>query len=195
MPLSSTSTRVEAPQGQEYSVIPEDVYQVVVKDIEEKTMKKFQSEDEDTFYQFKLMLLEGDEKILGQSVSVFCTRKWFSGSKKASPSKLVTFVKAVYAHYYPKLSVIELEAEDMTPEVINDLIGKQLRITIKVKPRSDGSGDTNNVTEFMAIKKELPLPEGVKLEMPTEAAQPGSDKTEAEKPAEEKTENQSDIPF
>lgn len=201
MPLQSTSSRVEAPAGQTFSVIPEDVYQVVVKDVDEKVMKKYQSDEDETFYVFKLAIL-GDvpAEILGQTVSIFATRKWFSGSKKASPSKLVNFVKAIYAYYYPKLSVVELEAEDMTPEVINDLIGKQLRITIKVKPRADGNGDTNNVTEFMSIKKELELPNEVKIDAPKEVAKPeGVEVKEAKKgetnEAEGADSEQSGMPF
>jgi hypothetical protein len=160
MPLSDASNRVEAPENsQEWKPVAEDMYQVVIKDIDEKIMKKYQSEDEEAFYQFKLVILDGDEESNLQSLNVFCSRKWFGGSKKAQPSKLVTLVKAVYAFYYPKLSVIELEADEMTPAVINDLIGKQIRVAVKINEAGTG----NKVTEFMAVRKELAVPEDVKV--------------------------------
>jgi hypothetical protein len=159
MPLNDTAHGVEAPENKDWNPIPEDIYQVVIKDIDEKIMKKFQSEEEDAFYHVKFTILDGEGEAENQMVSCFCARKWFSGNKKMSPSKLVELVKAVYAFYYPKLSVVELEAEDMSIKVINDLIGKQLRINVKL----NADGTNNKVSDFMAIKKELPIPEEVKV--------------------------------
>lgn len=159
MPLNDTAHGVEAPENKDWNPIPEDIYQVVIKDIDEKIMKKFQSEEEDAFYHVKFTILDGEGEAANQQVSCFCARKWFSGNKKMSPSKLVNLVKAVYAFYYPKLSVVELEAEDMSIKVINDLIGKQLRINVKL----NADGTNNKVSDFMAIKKELPIPEEVKV--------------------------------
>jgi flavin-dependent dehydrogenase len=159
MPLNDTAHGVEAPENKDWTPIPEDIYQVVIKDIDEKIMKKFQSEEEDAFYHVKFTILDGEGVAANQQVSCFCARKWFSGNKKMSPSKLVELVKAVYAFYYPKLSVVELEAEDMTIKVINDLIGKQLRVNVKL----NAEGTNNKVSDFMAIKKQLPLSEDVKV--------------------------------
>ena len=75
------------------------------------------------------------------------------------PSKLVTLIGAVYSFYYPRLSVIELEAEDITYQAINDLIGKQLRVMVKMNDEKTG----NKIVQFMGIKKELPVPETVKV--------------------------------
>lgn len=161
MPVTSES-KVEAPQGRTWKPIPEDIYQVVIKDVEEKIMKKYQSEEEELFDMFKFMILDGTGDAALAQVSCFCSLKWFSGNKKASPSKLVTLVKAVYAFYYPNLSVVELEAEDMDFKVINDLIGKQLRIAVKLTT----DGTNNKVTEFMAIKQELTVPDEVKVQFP-----------------------------
>jgi hypothetical protein len=155
MPLTDTSMPVESPAGREWKPIPEDVYQVVVKDVEEKIMKKFQSEEEEAYYHFKFIILDGLDDAKDAMVSTFCTRKWFAGNQRTKPSKLVNLVKALYAFYYPKLSVIELEADDMNVGVINDLIGKQLRITVKL----NDDKTNNKITEFMAIKKELAVPE------------------------------------
>lgn len=173
MPLSDASNRVEAPEQGDWKPVPEDIYQAVIKDVDEKIMKKFKSEDEDAFYVFKLVILDEGEDIQGQSVNVFCARKWFGGSKKASPSKLVTLTKAVYAYYYPRVSVIELEADEMTPAVFNDMIGKQLRVSVKINEE----GTANKVSDFMAIKKELEVPEDVKIAPVAKKhlAKPGAD--------------------
>lgn len=159
MPLNETAHGVEAPEQGDWKPIPEDTYQVVIKDVDEKIMKKYKSDEDDAFYHFKFAILDEGEEVQGQIVSTFCGRKWFGGSKKYSPSKLVSLVKAVYAHYYPKLSIVEIEAEDMTLPVINDLIGKQLRIIVKL----NDDKTNNKVTDFMAVKKELEIPESVTI--------------------------------
>lgn len=159
MPLTEVSNKVEAPESKGFTILPEDVYQVVIKDIDEKIMTKYKSAEEDAFYQFKFAVLDEGEKIQGESINVFTSRKWFSGNKKAQPSKLVTLFKAVYAFYYPKLDIIELEADDITLQAINDLIGRQLRITVKLNDDKTG----NKVTEFMAIKKEMDVPDTIKV--------------------------------
>lgn len=162
MPLTESANPVEAPKS-DFVPVPEDLYQVVISDVEEKIMPRYQAKNEDdveAFYKFKFVIINGEDEFSQEKVvSAFCTRKWFSGNKKVNPSKLVNLVKAVYAYYYPKLSVVELEADDMTPAVINDLIGKQLRVSVKLNEE----GSANKITEFMAIKKELDVPETVKI--------------------------------
>jgi hypothetical protein len=173
MPLTDVANKVEAPQNKDFKPVPEDVYQVVIKDIDEKIMKKFQSEDEEAFYQFKFGILEGGAELQDSSLVAFCSRKWFGGNKKMQPSKLVTLFSAVYGFYYPRMSVIELEAEDITPQVVNDLIGKQLRVMVKLNEDKTG----NKVVEFMSIKQELAVPETVKVAAVSKkmVARPGSD--------------------
>lgn len=197
MPLTAAANEVTAPTKGDWKPVPEDLYQVVIKDVDEKIMKKFQSEEEDAFYKFSLVILDGaNEESQHQSVSVFCTERWFAGNKKASPSKLVSLVKAVYGFYYPDLSVIELEAEDMTLPVINDLIGKQLRVTVKLN--QDGTG--NRITEFMAIKKELDVPDTITIaRVPAKMlAKPGETKSVSKKSdskESETEENHEPLPF
>jgi hypothetical protein len=206
MPLTNTAHGVEAPAQGEWKPIPEDTYQAVIKDVDEKIMKKFQSEEEDAFYHFKFAIIAPDDaEVNGQMVSAFCARKWFSGSKKASPSKLVTLVKAIYAHYYPKLSVVEIEADDMTLPVINDLIGKQLRIIVKL----NDDKSNNKITDFMAIKKELAIPEEVVIARVPKSMLPKNRQNDPEPEAEEEAkpekkekaepeadaEGKSDLPF
>lgn len=153
MPLEGNFP-VEGQEQKNWATIPEGVYQAVVKDITEKDSKKYQSEEMEVQYFFRFVLLDGEPQYQGQIVSAFTSRKWFTGSKKYQPSKLVNIVKAVYGYAYPKIDVLKLEAEDMSPQVVNDLIGKQLMIV--VKQNADKTG--NKVTDFMVIKKELDVP-------------------------------------
>lgn len=185
-------------ESTEWDLIPEDVYQAVIKDIDEKETTKYQSEEKDVQYFFKFGLLEGDEKIKGQVVNAFASRKWFTGGKTTSPSKLVTLVKAVYGFYYPKMNVMMLTSEEMTPQVINDLIGKQVRISVKL----NNEKTRNKVADFMTIKAEIELPEFVKVAEVAKkmVAKPAAKAVEDDKPVEpeaesEESEEGKDLPF
>lgn len=163
MPVKGIA-QVTAPSGnKEWTPVPEDVYQVVIADIIEKDGKKYQSDEDVVQYLFKLIILdEGEQQ--KQQVSAFCSTSWFGGSggkKGYSPSKLVTIFKAIYGFYFPTISITDMEAEEANSLMVqNALIGAQLRITVKLNDDKTG----NKVTEFMSIKKELPVPEDVKLE-------------------------------
>jgi hypothetical protein len=204
MPVSGDFP-VQAPPAKEWNPVPEDVYQVVIKDIDEKDMQKFQSTEMETFYLFKFVILEGEEGVKNETLTAFVARKWFAGSTKGkktlNPSKLVNLVKAAYGFYYPKLDVSFLTADDMTAPVVNDLIGKQLRIAVKM----NDDKTNNKVTDFMAIKKELEISSEIKVAQPKSVAQPkvgAMDSTPAksvtnEQPEEVKSEEPKtdDIPF
>lgn len=152
----------ESSGNKEWKPVSEGVYQVVIKDIDVKEVKKYKSEKMTTQYLFKMVILDGDsEENQLQMVTAFVSRNWFKGaSKKAfNPSKLVTLTKALYSFYYPKLDVSLLEAEDMSEGVINDMIGKQLKVVVKLNEEETSS----KVSDFMVIKKELDVPEEVKI--------------------------------
>lgn len=185
---------VEAPTQKEWLGVPAGVYQVVVKDIDLKDTTKYQSDEKQTQYLFKFVILDGENEANLQILTSFVSRSWFKGnSKKAfNPSKLVTIVEAIYAYYYPDLSVKELEAEDMTPPVINDLIGKQLKVVVKLNE------DRNKITEFLQIKAELDVPEEIKIAETKLTAKPAAGlkaNKSTKSSEEEKEEVKSDLPF
>lgn len=119
----------------------------------------------ETKYIFRFVVLdEGTALTLG--ISDFVTPSWFAevGKKNqkgepVNPSKLVTIFKALYGFYYPDLNVFNMS----TPSIgmINDLIGKQVRIAVKVK--GEGDEARNKITDYTVIKKELEVPEGVSV--------------------------------
>lgn len=162
MPLTESANKVEAPRRKDFVPVPEDIYQVVIRDVEEKIGPKYMAKDEDDVeaqYLFKIAIIDGEGDAKNAGLTIFCAIKWFTGGKKYSPSKLVNLFKACYAFYYPKIDVTDLNAEDITPIVVNDLIGCQLRVAVKYN--ADKSG--NKITEMMSIKKELAIPEEINL--------------------------------
>lgn len=184
---------VESPPEKEWHPVPEDMYQVVIKDIDEKDVQKYKSTEMEVQFLFKFVILEGEDKVKGESLSAFVARKWFSGSKSASPSKLVNLVKAVYGYYYPKLDISDLKASAMSAAVLNDLIGKQVRVSVKFNDDKTG----NKITDFMSIKEELKVSEDIKIASPDLVAKPGEEtpkKEEGEKPKREEEKDES-IPF
>lgn len=125
----------------------------------------------ETKYIFRFVVVdEGASQ--GLSISDFVTPTWFAelGKKNKkdepiNPSKLVTILKALYGFYYPKLNVFNMSIPSIG--MINDLIGKQVRIAVKVKGDAPVEGEEdmrkNKITDYTVIKKELEVPEGVKV--------------------------------
>ncbi len=156
--------KVTAPQrNEEWTPVAENVYQVVIKDIDEKEGKKYQSEEMTVQYLFKLVILdEGEFK--GQMVSAWSSTSWFggtSGKKGLNPSKLVTIFKAIYSFYLPGVDVNDMEAEEADSLMNqNVLTGAQLRVVVKLTDDKKG----NKVSDFMSIRQELEIPEDVKID-------------------------------
>lgn len=187
--------QVTTPGNQEWTPVPEDIYQVVLKDIVEKDVPVWGAKDGsmETKYLFKFVILDEGEA-QGQMLTDFAAPKWFSGNtkKKFSPSRLVTIFKAIYGHYYPKLDVGDL-SEPGTNQ-INDLIGKQVRVTVKVGGQDN---NWNKITEYTKIKEEMEIPEGVKIEgvtsSPKKAAPAPAKASEPEKEEDEEEEMEEEI--
>lgn len=162
MPVKGIVPVTKPGNNNEWSPVPEDIYQVVIKDIIEKDVPVYGTNDGsmETKYLFKYIILdEGEAK--EQMLTDFAPPKWFGGNtkKKFSPSKLVTIFKAVYGFYYPKLNVNDLS--EPSPEVVNDLIGKQVRVTVKL---GGDNNQWNKITDYTVVKAELPVPDSVKIE-------------------------------
>lgn len=189
----------ESPANRDWKPVPEGVYQTVIKDIEVKDTQKYQSEEMTTQYLFKLVILDGkneDSKL--QMVVAYVSRSFFKGNsqKGFNQSKLVAFTKSLYKFYYPKLDVMLLEAEDMTDAVINDMIGKQIKVVVKL----NADETSNKVTDFMAIDEELEVPEEVKIAPTKLVAKPKISKiadanAATEEKSEEKKDEDSTLPF
>lgn len=175
MPIKHTEVQQAKSGGNAWEILPEDFYQVVVKDLDEKDIQKYGAAPGvlETKYLFKLTVLdEGDFQ--GVTVTDFVTPKWFipeeAGKKNKkgeviSPSKLMSIFKAFYAYYHPDIDVNDLSAPSMS--MVNDLIGKQVRISVKVKGDKPEEGEEdrrkNKITDYMVIKKELEVSDDIRV--------------------------------
>lgn len=167
MPIQ-TALNVTAPVQKAFVPLPADVYQVIVKDIEIRETQKYMSKEREEQFLFKLIVLdEGAHRT--QYVGAFATQKWFNGGKTGSmaPSKLYLIFQAVYQHYYAKVNLQEWEPGMVNQEAVNDLIGKQIRVTVTLQPNGK-----NKVTTFMSIKKELKPVTEEELAAKKEASEP-----------------------
>ena len=199
MPLTG-SFPPSTPQSN-FSLIPEGIYQVVIKDIEEVDSKKYSSDELEVKYLFKFVLLDGQPDIIYQSVNAFCSRSWFMGAGDLNPSKLVNIVTAIYGHYYPKIKITDIEKENVTSNMVNKLIGKQLRIVIKE------ISEKNKITDFLKADKILEFDEQIvtipKIETVEDEGKPqlqpvldqSVDATKAVEDMSEPTPNNDPIPF
>lgn len=135
--------------------IPTDVYQVQIKDVLTVKSKKYNSNEEQIQLNYKFIILdEGEFK--GRFLQAWSTLVWFTGGQgQRAPSKLFMIIKAVHDFYYKDKKTGTSSVSEWTPDminatVINDLIGKQLRVSSSELP----SG--GKVTAFMPIKVTLP---------------------------------------
>lgn len=156
-----------------FPVLPEDFYQVVVKDFYDKDMQKYNAAPGvmETKYLLKLVVLtEGESK--GITIVDFVTPSWFNEVGKTNkegapitPSKLVNIFKAFYGFYNPKINVFDMSKPSSV--MINDLIGKQVRIAVKVKGEVPNEGEEdkrkNKISDYMVIKEELDIPDDIKI--------------------------------
>lgn len=159
MPITG-AVKVTNPVSKEWTPVPEDVYQVVIKDIEEKDVRAFGGSELDleTKYMFKYVILSGEPPHQYQMLTDFAYPKWFSGNsqRKMSPSKLITIFKAIYGFYFPDTKVEEIPVDEVTP-LINNLIGCQVRMNVKLED------EKNKIVGYIVIKEELPVPEDIKI--------------------------------
>lgn len=139
-----------------YKAIPSDVYQIVIEDIEVRVGKKYMSEEEQKQFLFRTKVLDEGEHN-GHGLGFYVSIKWFAGKTGMQPSKLFNLFKAVYSQYYKNTDLLKWTGDMVNMETINDMIGKQIRVTVEEK---EGK---NRVTTFMPIKKKLKV-EKVELE-------------------------------
>jgi hypothetical protein len=144
--MISNDVSIKRNEGGDFEIVPADLYQVQITDVTEREGTKFNSQDPQLQYMFKTVVVEGEQK--GQGIVIFTTPSWFDGGKKSKPSKLFNLFKTVYAFYKKDVDVKNMEG--VTGAMINDLIGKQLRVTVEIT-----DAGKNKVTGFMTIKKEV----------------------------------------
>lgn len=148
--MIANTVSIKKNEGGDFEPVPADLYQVQITDVEEREGTKFNSTEKVLQYMFKSVVVEGEQK--GKGIVFFAMPSWFDGGKKSKPSKLFNLFKTVYAFYQKDVDVKNIE--EVTGDMINALVGKQIRVTVELT-----EANRNKVTGFMPIKKEIPYQE------------------------------------
>ncbi len=143
--MITTKIVIGSSEGAAFEPLPADMYQVVIDDVTERMGTKLNTNEPQPQLMFKAIVVEGENK--GRFVYIFTSQSWFDGGTNSKPSKLYTLVKNIYTFYEPKADLKKIE--EINTEMINGLVGKQIRITVEVTPTNK-----NKVTGFMSIKAE-----------------------------------------
>lgn len=151
MPVKA-GVSVEVGSGKTFDPVPADVYAVEVLDIEEREGTKFQSSEVETQINFKFAIIE-EGPYYGRFMWATCAPKVTGGAKQ---SKLYQVIVAITGKEFSK-DELKRAGEIVTPDFLNSMIGSQLRLTVSIKDKVDGSGGkTNKIDAFLTKKVDLP---------------------------------------
>ena len=124
---------------EQFELLPEGTYEVVIKDVNEKERTKYKSTETEMALNFEFEVVEGEYKgrLLWKTVSPV----YNEGFEGGQPSWLYRILKAC------GVEVFEPTAKD-----INDLIGKNLKVVIEHKKSKDGT-IYSNIVSFLKSEK------------------------------------------
>jgi hypothetical protein len=175
----------EAPKSKEYPPLPEDVYQVFIKDVELTKGKAYQSNDEIWQLNFTFQVLEEGE-FYGRRLWKRITPVISAAKANKKPANFNLVYEAVY-----KKTPYENQLAAINASVINDFIGKQLRLAVREAVSEEGK-PVNRIDSYLATKKELPLPKK-ELEDNEEKEEPAQEGEDYD--INERIKEESDIPM
>ena len=136
--MISEDLKIDTSENKEFELLPEDVYQVEIVDVNEVIRNKYQSTEQETALRFKFKILEGKYKnrLLFKTISP----KWNEGFEEGQPSNL-----------YVLMTTLGWKGGVPTAQDVNNLIGKQLRVLVKIKKGK--KGEYNAIEEFIKTNK------------------------------------------
>ncbi|HEX8196374.1 MAG TPA: hypothetical protein VF571_09315 [Pyrinomonadaceae bacterium] len=154
MPVSP-NTKFEIPERKIYDAIPGDVYQVQVTDISEKLMPPYgkpfdiPDEEKETFINFEFTILD-DGEYRGRKLwkAVRPVPPTPPEDSKFKPSWMYRIVSAIQG-----MPMTYANGIDWGADQTNDLIGKQMRVTVTKTEKGEKS--YNNITEVLPAKVQL----------------------------------------
>lgn len=181
---------LQEPQSKVWPLIPEDVYQTEITDIEYKVepnrfKKEVSDPDEKQVMSFEFTIIEEGPHYGRKVWQKMAPIKPYPPSA-ANSSWIYRLATAMEGH-----AITREEADKYGSSNINGYIHKQVRVTIKHKPSKDGSKTYNNIEGFLTIKSELPLFDEKKVpteNQPTDKSKTGYEQLQNKygKPAEPK---------
>ena len=139
-------------QREEFDVLPEDVYQVVIEVANLEERQAYQSKDIEEVLNFKFMIIE-DGEYKGRKVWKKIRPTVNAGWEGGSPSDLYELWRAATGVFPTE----QQKKDGLTGNDINSLIGRQIRVTLKIKTTAKGK-EYNKIEGFMSVKSELAAP-------------------------------------
>ena len=139
-------------QKGDFENLPEDIYHVVIEDVNLEERQVYQSQDVEEVLNFKFTILE-EGPYLGQKVWKKIRPILNAGWDGGSPSDLYELWKSAMK-VLPNQQQLE---NGLSGDEINGLIGEQLRVTVKIKTSGKGK-EYNKIEGFMVAKSKLSAP-------------------------------------
>lgn len=146
--------KLQSPGKGNFEPIPQDMYQCVIRKIElKKDQPVYQSTEVEDVLEFEFEVVEDGQykgRRLWKKVRPIMSAGWSKAGKSGSPSWLYKLFCAVN-----NIQLSDDEAKATDANTINGMIGKQVRLSVKVKDK------WNNITDMLPIKSELAVEEQV----------------------------------
>ena len=147
---------------QDFDVLPEDMYEVVISTIKEDRRKKYQSEGEETVLKIEYTILKGDYE--GRKLFQTIRPKLGTGDKSGKASNLYKLWCAVEGKKFTK--------EDFANFHLSSLLNRVLKVVTENKESGDRT--FSNVSTFLKVSADTKdtmegLTEGLAEEKPAKA--------------------------
>lgn len=187
--MLSENFELNTPQKKEWPLIPADVYQTQITNIEEKTepnrFKQYETEpDEIKRINFEFTIIEDGPQYGRRVWQKMAPIKPYPPTGKGKETWMYRLASAMAGH-----SITRGEADHFGVAEVNSFLNRQVRVTVKHSAPNAQGKQYANVDSFLSVKKELaPFDEA---KVPKEN-QPADPKVEAEPVGAIKVE---DIPF
>lgn len=142
---------VEGVAKKDYELLPKDVYQVELLDVEIKEQQKYQSQEREEVLNFTFVVIE-EGKFYGRRIWQTCSQKMAGGQKQSNLYKVLAALEA------REFTVEECQ----NPAFLNDekfmngQVGKQLRLTVGQKTSETTGKLKNFIDSFLPVKATLP---------------------------------------
>lgn len=175
--MLSENFKLETPAKKTWSLIPEDMYQVEITNLEEKVEPNKWKErptdpDEKRYINFEFTIIEEGElygRRLWQKMSPVRPYPPYGNGKA---TLLYRLTSAIAGHAFTRE-----EADSFGIKEVNDFAGKQLRVTVKHSVPNAQGKQFANIEGFLAVKAILPVYDETKVPAQNKPEEPsGYDK-------------------
>ena len=144
----STSLSPRVPVKKEYKLLPQNIYNAIIDNLEDDTRPRYNKpEEKEKYIKFTFRITEKgyeDRKMWANA-----TPSLFPGSSGLSSSTLYAILSAVNNKNYT-----EEESAKITAQDINELEGKSLRLVIKQAPNQKGEM-RNKIDTYLPAKENM----------------------------------------